>query len=294
VPPHVAVVGAGPMGAGLVRLFAAAGYAVRVLDERSGAAEAAARAAEGAQASGSLAELVADADLCVEAIVEELAPKQALFAELARVAAPTCVLATNTSALSVDAIAEAVAPDVRPRVLGTHFFNPPDVVPAVEVVRGHATDEWALELALRLVRGAGKRAAVVRDSPGFVANRIQHAMVIEAWRCYEEGIATPAAIDMIVRSSFGFRLLAYGPFQLGDLNGLDVYRSVMRLLEAAYGERFAPPPALLALVEEGAYGTKSGRGVYEYGPGEVERLVRQRDDLLRQLAEFQARENHDA
>ena len=274
------------MGAGFVRLFRDAGYQVSVYDVRPGAAEAAAEQREGAVAAGSLAEALAGADLCIEAIVEELEPKQALFRELAVVAPSECVLATNTSALSVAAIASAVPEAVRPRVLGTHFFNPPDIIPAVEVVRGPETDEEAVETAVRLLQDAGKVAAVLHDSPGFVANRIQHAMIAEAWRCLEDGVATAEAIDAIVSGSFGFRLFAYGPFAIGDFNGLDVYESVLRSLESAYGERFSPPRALLERVEHGELGVKTGRGAFEYTAHEVTERVRRRDAIFARLAEI--------
>ena len=282
----IAVAGAGTMGAGLVRLFADAGYGVAVFDARPGAAEAAAGQRTGVVAAGSVAEALAGADLCVEAIVEELEPKRALFRELAQGAPPACVLATNTSALSVAALAQAVPAEARPRVLGTHFFNPPDIIPAVEVVRGPETGDEAVETTLRLLRDAGKVGAVLNDSPGFVANRIQHAMIAEAWRCLEDGVATAEAIDAIVSGSFGFRLFAYGPFAIGDFNGLDVYESVLRSLEAAYGERFSPPRALLELVDHGELGVKTGKGAFEYSPAEVVELVRRRDGVFARLAEL--------
>jgi 3-hydroxybutyryl-CoA dehydrogenase len=282
----ISLVGAGTMGAGFVRLFADAGYEVSVYDVRPAAAEAAAAQRESTVAAESLAEALAGADLCIEAIVEELEPKRALFGELVEVAPPACVLATNTSALSVAAIAEAVPARARERVVGTHFFNPPDIVPAVEVVRGPETSDEAVETALRLLRGAGKVAAVLNDSPGFVANRIQHAMIAEAWRCLEDGVATAEAIDAIVSGSFGFRLFAYGPFAVGDFNGLDVYASVLRSLESAYGERFSPPRALLERVEAGELGLKTGKGAFEYIPSEAEELLLRRDEIFARLAEI--------
>ena len=274
------------MGAGLVRLFADAGYRVRVFDVRPKAAEVAAAQREGAVAAGSLTEVLAGADLCIEAIVEELEPKQALFRELASVAPAGCVLATNTSALSVAAIASAVPEEARPRVLGTHFFNPPDIIPAVEVVRSPETGDETVETALGLLRGAGKVAAVLTDSPGFVANRIQLAMVAEAWRCLEDGVATAEAIDTIVSGSFGFRLFAYGPFAIGDFNGLDVYESVLRSLETAYGERYSPPRALLDRVDRRELGVKTGKGAFDYTPEEVVELIRRRDEIFQRLAEI--------
>jgi len=287
---RVAVIGAGTMGAGLVRLFAAAGHDVRVFDERAHVAHAAAQQAAGVTATAALDDAVADAELCVEAIVEALEPKRELFARLGRLAPEDALLATNTSALLVADIARGLPPGVRGRVLGAHFFNPPDVVPAVEVVQGPDSAPDAVRRVVELLTAAGKVAAVVADTPGFVANRIQHAMIVEAWRCMEEGVATPEAIDAIVSASFGFRLFAYGPFQLGDVNGLDVYRSVMGTLRDAYGPRFDPPRALVELAEGGATGVKAGRGVFSYPGDRGERLVRARDERLARLSRLRAAE----
>lgn len=287
---RIAVIGAGTMGAGLARLFAAAGHDVCAYDERTEAAAALAAQVPGVRAARTLAEAVRDAELCVEAIVEDLAVKRALFARLAELAPRDALLATNTSALLIADVAQAVAPPDRGRVLGAHFFNPPDVVPAVEVVQAPETDPGAVRRVVELLTAAGKVAAVVTDTPGFVANRIQHAMIIEAWRCLEEGVATAQDIDAIVSASFGFRLFAYGPFQLGDFNGLDVYRQVMGTLCEAYGERFAPPPTLVERVERGAVGVKAGAGVFDYPGDRAAVLVARRDELLARLAALRVQE----
>lgn len=290
---RITVVGAGTMGAGLARLLARAGHEVTLFDERRDAAAAVAGQTPGVTAAGSLEDAVATAELCIEAIVEDLEVKRALFTRLAELAPQDALLATNTSALSVADVAQDVPAGARRRVLGAHFFNPPDIVPAVEVVQAPETDPAAVQRVVALLRDAGKVAAVVADTPGFVANRIQHAMIVEAWRCMEEGVATAEAIDSIVSASFGFRLFAYGPFQLGDFNGLDVYRSVMETLRDAYGERFEPPQALVALVERGAVGVKSGEGTFAYPGDRGDSLLRRRDELLARLAALRAQELSD-
>ena len=286
----VAVVGAGTMGAGLARLFVAAGHDVTVFDERTDVAAALAARTPGVRAAATLADAVGDADLCVEAIVEDLEAKRAVFARLAEFAPADAVLATNTSALLVGDVAEAVPPATRGRVLGAHFFNPPDVVPAVEVGQARDTDPEAVRRVAELLTAAGKVAAVVADTPGFVANRIQHAMIVEAWRCMEEGVATPEDIDKVVSASFGFRLFAYGPFQLGDFNGLDVYQSVMETLRDAYGERFAPPATLVERVQRGHVGVKAGEGVFAYPGDRGAQALRRRDELLHRLSRLRAEE----
>ena len=286
----VAVVGAGTMGAGLARLFVAAGHDVTVFDERTDVAAALAARTPGVRAAATLADAVGDADLCVEAIVEDLEAKRAVFARLAEFAPADAVLATNTSALLVGDVAEAVPPATRGRVLGAHFFNPPDVVPAVEIVQARDTDPEAVRRVAELLTAAGKVSAVVADTPGFVANRIQHAMIVEAWRCMEEGVATPEDIDKVVSASFGFRLFAYGPFQLGDFNGLDVYQSVMETLRDAYGERFAPPATLVERVQRGHVGVKAGEGVFAYPGDRGAQALRRRDELLHRLSRLRAEE----
>lgn len=287
---RIAIIGAGTMGAGLVRLFSDAGHELTVFDARKDAARRCTDAVERAVASSTLADAVRDADVCIEAVVEQLEVKREIFAGLAAHARDDTILATNTSALAVGDIAATVSPDRRSRILGSHFFNPPDVVPAVEVVPLPETDPAVVAEMTDLLASAGKEPAVVADTPGFVANRIQHAMIAEAWRCFDEGIATPEAIDRIVSGSFGFRLFAYGPFALGDFNGLDIYQSVLESLASAYGDRFAPPAALVERVERGAVGVRAGEGALSYEEGQVERVLERRDRILKRLAELRATE----
>lgn len=287
---RIAIIGAGTMGTGLVRLFSAAGHELTVFDAREDAARRCADAVEHAVASSDLADAVKDAEVCIEAVVEQLEVKREIFAGLAAGSGDDAILATNTSALSVGDIAAAIPPGRRSRMLGAHFFNPPDVVPAVEVVPLPETEPGVVAGMTGLLVGAGKEPAVVADTPGFVANRIQHAMIAEAWRCLDEGIATPEAIDRIVSGSFGFRLFAYGPFALGDFNGLDIYQSVLESLAAAYGDRFTPPAALLDRVERGAIGVRAGEGALSYDEGQAERAVERRDRILKRLAELRVTE----
>jgi 3-hydroxybutyryl-CoA dehydrogenase len=287
---RIAVIGAGTMGQGLARLFSAAGHDVTIFDERAAAAEACALGSERVVAIPTLAGVVRNADVCIEAVVEELEIKRGVFAALAVHARSDAILATNTSSLAVGEIAAPVSPSRRRRMLGAHFFNPPDVVPAVELVPLAETDPEVVAEMAELLAGAGKVPAVVADTPGFIANRIQHAMIAEAWRCLDEGLATADAIDAIVSGSFGFRLFAYGPFALGDFNGLDVYRSVLESLAAAYGDRFAPPRLLIEHVERGAIGVKSGAGAQRYEGDGAERAVQQRDRVLKRLALVRAKE----
>lgn len=281
----IGVVGAGVMGRGIVQIAAVAGLAVRLHDTREGAAEAArdfvagmlARAAEkgrmtaaDAEAAtarislaGSLDEL-AGCPVIVEAIVEALEPKRALFAALEGIADGTTILASNTSSLSVTDIASGCA---RPqRVAGFHFFNPVPLMKLVEVIPGERTDPavaaWLTALGQRL----GHRAVRAADTPGFLVNHAGRGYVTEALRILSEGIAAPADIDRILRDAAGFPM---GPFQLLDLTGLDVSHPVMESIyrQFFHEPRFRPVPETARRVAAGLLGRKSGEGFYAYRDG---------------------------
>lgn len=278
----VAVVGTGTMGQGIAQVALVAGHPVRLYDALPGRAEQAADAIrarldrlvdkgklgadqrDAARArllpAAGLAEL-ADAALVIEAVVEQLTAKQELFTELEGVVSATCLLATNTSSLSVTAVA---GPLQRPgRLLGLHFFNPAPLLPLVEVVCGFATDEAAADLAYATVAGWGKTPVRCADTPGFIVNRIARPFYAEALRCYEERAADPTTIDAVLRESGGFRM---GPFELTDLIGQDVNEAVTRSVWDAFFQdpKFAPSLAQRRLVESGLHGRKTGRGWYGY------------------------------
>ena len=217
--------------------------------------------------------------MIVEAVPESYEAKRPVLATLS--AECTAVIATNTSALSVDELATSVASPHR--FLGVHFFNPAELIPGVEVVRGAATDDESIRVAVILLRRLSKHPSVVLDSPGFIANRIQFALFAEATRCLEEGLASAEEIDQIVRTTFGFRLGAYGPFKVADMAGLDVYVSILETLSEALGDRFAPSPTLLGAVADGKAGTKNQGGFFDYTPSEVEALNDTRDATYRGL-----------
>ncbi|WP_426564100.1 3-hydroxyacyl-CoA dehydrogenase [Angustibacter sp. McL0619] len=282
--PPVAVVGAGTMGAGIALVAAQAGHPVRLLDVREGAAatavqtlqdklatlaakgridaDEAAAAAARLSAAGSVSDLTGCA-VVIEAVAERLDVKQALFTDVEAVVGPDAVLATNTSSLSVTAIAAALAHPGR--VVGLHFFNPADRMRLVEVVRGDATDPSVVEAAVDLARAWGKTPVVCTSTPGFIVNRVARPYYGEAQRMVEEGVGDPATIDAILREAGGFPL---GPFELTDLVGQDVNLAVSRSVwEQTFGDpRYAPTVFQQRLVDAGRLGRKSGRGVFAYGP----------------------------
>jgi 3-hydroxybutyryl-CoA dehydrogenase len=206
------------------------------------------------------ASALAGCELVVEAAVEDLGTKLELFARLAALVAPDAVLATNTSALSVTAVA-AATPGPQ-RVLGLHFFNPAPVLPLVEVVATALTAETAVERAVAFVQRLGKTAVVCRDTPGFVVNRILIPALNDAVRVLDEGTAEPEAIDTAMRLGTSWPI---GPLALIDLIGVDVHVHASEVLWEAYREpRFAPPARLLRMLEAGRLGRKTGRGFFTY------------------------------
>jgi 3-hydroxybutyryl-CoA dehydrogenase len=275
------VVGAGTMGRGIAQIAAAAGIEVRLADAREGAAEEArgfiakmlgrqvekrlaadARAIERVRIADSAG--LAPCDLVVEAIVEDFSAKQRLFADLEPIVRPDTVLATNTSSLSVSAIAAACK---RPeRVAGWHFFNPVPLMKLVEVIPGQHTAEPVVEALQALALRMGHRPVRATDSPGFLVNHAGRGYGTEALRILAEGVASPVAIDRILREAAGFRM---GPFELYDLVGIDVSHAVMESIwRQFYDEpRFRPQPLTRRYVDAGLLGRKSGAGFYRYVDG---------------------------
>ena len=209
--------------------------------------------------TGDAAEACAGADVVVEAVPEDLDLKRRVLSELAAHVEPTAVLASNTSSLSITAIAEGVpGPE---RVVGLHFFNPVHIMALVEVVRGDRTTERVVEAARDFSARLGKEPIVVRDSPGFASSRLGVFIGLEAIRMVEEGVASPQDIDRAMELGYRHPM---GPLRLTDLVGLDVRLGIARYLHAELGERFRPPALLERMVEEGRLGKKSGQGFYNW------------------------------
>lgn len=277
----VAVLGGGIMGRGIARVFAAAGHEVRLRDVDADVAarslatlerdlarsvtrgDVTAHDAEALVARvgpvTDLAAAVLDATLVIEAVPEDLELKRAIFTELDRLAGPDTILATNTSALSVTAIAAATT---RPeRVIGLHFFNPVHRMALVEVVVGLQTDESVVARARAACAAIGKTTVRVADRAGFATSRINAMIGNEAFHMLMEGVATAEDIDTALRLALGHPM---GPFELVDLVGLDTRLAVLERLHESLGERFRPSPLLVSLVDAGRLGRKTGEGVYRY------------------------------
>jgi 3-hydroxybutyryl-CoA dehydrogenase len=287
LPPgaEVAVVGAGAMGAGIAQIAAQAGHRVHVFDNRMGAADAAKKqigetlaklAAKGkidasaAEAAASrivpvhmLGDLVS-AKLVVEAIVEDVEIKRKILRELEVIVAPTAVLASNTSSISITSLAAGMKHPGR--IVGMHFFNPAPILPLVEVVSGLATDRATANLVYDTARAWGKVPVHAKSTPGFIVNRCARPFYGEALRLLMERAADPATLDAVMREAGSFRM---GPFELMDLIGLDVNFAVTKSVWEAYfhDPRYAPSILQQELVAAGYLGRKTGRGYFDYADG---------------------------
>jgi len=280
--PRVAVVGAGTMGHGIAYVATLAGCSVALTDSRPeaippairrigdlftggvargkvGEAEVAAAAAR-LRAERDLAPAVREADVVIEAVVEDLGIKQRLFAELERAAPAGALLATNTSSLSVAAIASGMR---RPgRLVGMHFFNPVHAMKLVEVIQPPGADRATVDRAVELARVFGKEPIVVRDSPGFASSRLGMAIGLEAMRMLEQGVASAEDIDRSMELGYNHPM---GPLKLTDLVGLDVRLAIAEYLYRTLEEpQFEPPRILRDKVAKGELGKKTGKGFYRW------------------------------
>ena len=287
------VVGGGTMGADVALVLARAGCRTVVLEPGPARREAlaacfdaglaqlgASRKRDRLSACASLDEVDwAAIDLVIECIPEQLAPKQALFAELERRARPDCVLSSNSSSFPISAIGDGL--DSAHRMLGLHFFMPAHLVPLVEVVLG-ARSSTALAAALsQFMRACGMVPVLVnKDMPGFLANRLQHALAREAFALIDAGVATPEDVDAAVRFGFGFRFLAAGPVLQRDHAGIDVHCPAAATMYPSLAANTAPARVLAERYAAGKFGMKSGEGFYSWTPESIAAERARYDGLL--------------
>jgi 3-hydroxybutyryl-CoA dehydrogenase len=286
LPGQVAVIGAGTMGAGIARLLADGGASVRLMSRRESSL-AAARERLGASAIGlttSLDEALRGANLVVETIVEEPEPKRQVLARAEELAAGDAILTTNTSSLPLAALAAALSQPER--FAGLHFLNPPELVELVEVVGAERTAPEILDTLVGWMDELGKAPIVVRrDTPGFVANRLQYALLREAYALVDAGVCTFADVDRAVSHGLGARWAAIGPFETMDLAGLDVHSAVATNLWPELANETEPSPSIARVLETGALGVKTGRGLRgHYSPADAAALSARRDRILRGVA----------
>ena len=270
---RIAVVGAGLMGHGIAQVFALAGHDVTITDSVSASLDSArARiltnlkdlgddpsAVERVRPCADLADAVRDADYVVEAVLEDLALKQKLFGEIERHVRADTILASNTSVIPITQIMQGL--HERSRALGTHWWNPPYLVPLVEVIETQWTSPQAVEWTMELHAAAGKKPAhVKKDVPGFIGNRLQHALWREAIALIEHGICDAETVDAVIKASFGRRLAVLGPLENADLVGTDLTLAIHNTVLPDIERRPGPSPYLEALVAGGKLGFKSGEG----------------------------------
>lgn len=298
---HVGVIGAGLMGHGIAQVFASAGYRVNLFDIDSNLLHSAKeRIADNFKTFielglasqeakdiclnrialySKLEPLCENIQLVIEAISENLELKRDTFIELEKHMAPSAIFCTNTSAISITSISEVLKH--RERLVGTHFWNPPHVLPCVEVIKGDYTNDEPFETVYHLIEKLGKvPVRVIKDIPGFIGNRLQHAMWREAISLWEKGVASAEDIDKVVKYGFGLRMPFLGPLETADLAGLslvyDIHQYLFPLLDASK----APSTELKKLVDQSMTGATAGKGFYEWSKERIQQVISQRDRIL--------------
>ena len=297
--PKIAVIGAGLMGHGIAQVFALAGYAVTITDAHRPTLDSALmristnlrdlgddeNAVNRVKPVADMAECVRDADYVVEAILEDMPLKQKTFAEIEKHVRPDTILASNTSVMPITEIMQGLKH--RERALGTHWWNPPFLVPLVEVIGTQWTSQAAIDFTMKLHADAGKEPAhVKKDVPGFIGNRLQHALWREAVSLVERGICDAETVDKVIKAAFGRRLAVLGPLENADLVGTDLTLAIHKTVLPDIEHRPGPSPYLERLVAEGKLGFKSGEGFRKWSAEEQAAL---RAKVLQHLKK--AREN---
>jgi 3-hydroxybutyryl-CoA dehydrogenase len=295
---RAAVIGAGLMGHGIAQVLAVGGVRVAIHDaDATVAAAAPGRVAENLRALGvddaaagriqpaaSLAEATEGVDWVFEAVPEKLDLKQEIFKELDAIAPASAILATNTSVMSVTEIAARAGR--RGRILGTHWWNPPFLVPLVEVVQAGDTDPATVTRTMEFLAALGKTPVHVRrDVPGFVGNRLQHALWREAFNLVDDGVCDAETVDTVVKTGFGLRLPVLGPMENADLIGLDLTLDIHEYILPRLTPPSEPSPGLRRLVDEGHLGMKSGRGARTWSPQAGDEVRRRLREHLQRVAE---------
>ncbi len=305
---NITVVGAGLMGHGIAQIFASKGYSVHLQDVKD---EFLAKAIENIRANlsvmakegitlesdpeaiinrikttRSINEATSGAHLVIEAIPENLELKQNVFRDLDRLCSPETILATNTSVISISEIADKA--HQRDRIVGTHFWNPPHLIPLVEVVKGRETSEEVVDITYHFLENVGKHPVkVMKDVPGFIGNRLQHALWREAISIVENGIADPASVDDVIKKGFGIRLPILGPLENADMVGLDLTLAIHDYILKHIESSHKPSPLLKGKVARGELGFKTGLGFQTWS---AEEATKSRNKLFEYLIEWTKRE----
>lgn len=300
---RIVIAGAGTMGSSMGETFAKYGYDVTLYDIFPSALEKAGNLIRLNQET-ELAEHVVTpeesavllerirysedkacfegADLVVEAILEKLDVKHAFWAEISALVPEDAILASNTSGLSITAIAEVVK---RPeRFGGMHWINPPHLIPLIEVIQGKKTDDETAAAIRDMALAVEKKPVIVQDAPGFALNRIQLAVLRECLHIVEQGIATPEAVDDVMKYGLGMRYACLGPFEVCDLGGLDIFYNIASYLFEDLADEKVPFGMLADRFEKGQYGVKTAAGFYDYADGKDAEKIKYRDQMFTKVS----------
>lgn len=308
----VAVIGAGTMGPEIAQVCGQTGYQVKITDKKTQLLPEALEEiksnlqtlsemnvlpeekiesmANNIATTGTLEETVEDADLVFEAITEDLETKKQLFKDLCRLCPSHTILATNTSSLSITEIAKGMSRG--DKIIGAHWWNPPSLMPLVEIVRSENTSNETVKIARNFIKKLEKVPVTCKDVPGFLGVRLQSALINEAVVILEEGIASKEDIDMAVKKTLGLRLPILGPLEIIDLGGLDTFLYAYEYMGSKLGPRYEPPNLLKGKVEANELGIKSGKGIYDYEDEDIDEIIQKRNAwLIEQLKKSKGSEN---
>ena len=300
---HISVAGAGTMGASLAQTFALFGYDVKVFDIYETALEKAKRLVDLNQETwikqGIVTQTQSDdlkkkivytndlqalknSDFLIEAILENLDVKHTFWKEVSALVRPDAILCSNTSGLSITAIAEAV--EHPERFAGMHWMNPPHIIPLIEVIQAKLTSDETIQVVYDFALELKKKPVKVKDAPSFVLNRIQQAILREALYIVQEGIATPEGVDDVMKYALGFRYAAFGPFEICDLGGLDIHNNISKYTFPDLCDAKEPFGLIKDCVDNNNLGVKTGKGFYDYSNGRDAEVIRYRDTMFTKLA----------
>ena len=300
---HISVAGAGTMGASLAQTFALFGYDVKVFDIYETALEKAKRLVDLNQETwikqGIVTQTQSDdlkkkivytndlqalknSDFLIEAILENLDIKHKFWKEVSALVRPDAILCSNTSGLSITAIAEAV--EHPERFAGMHWMNPPHIIPLIEVIQAKLTSDETIQVVYDFALELKKKPVKVKDAPSFVLNRIQQAILREALYIVQEGIATPEGVDDVMKYALGFRYAAFGPFEICDLGGLDIHNNISKYTFPDLCDAKEPFGLIKNCVDNNNLGVKTGKGFYDYSNGRDAEVIRYRDTMFTKLA----------
>lgn len=302
----IGIAGAGTMGSGIAQIFARQGYKVVMTDINDSILEKSKKLVnifndslieEEIMSKDEIDVVIAnisystdkavfsDCDLIIEAIIEKMDIKQAFWKEVESIAREDAYFATNTSGLSINKIFDLV--EKKERTIGMHFWNPPHIIPLVELIRGDKTSDSTVEVLKELLKTIGKEPVVVqKDAPGFIGNRLQFAAFREAMYIVDQGIATVEDVDKAMKFGPGFRYPVIGPLQTADLGGLDTFYYISSYLFNELSDAKEPPEMLRSKMESGKLGVKSKEGFYDYADGKDELAIKTRDKMFFKMLKY--------